>query len=77
MEVKWCKFYVKKHTWGKRFCPAWGEKGTKCDQRNHFMNSEVCDYKNQSNNLVVIPNENQADGYVDRIKESSDFFIYG
>ena len=37
-----CKFCLRKHRWGKKYCPAWLKKCSKCGKDNHFSGSEVC-----------------------------------
>ena len=41
-EPKDCKFCLKKHKWGRSFCPAYGKPCNTCKKPNHFSGSSMC-----------------------------------
>ena len=43
---KECKFCLKKHKWGRNFCPAFGKACMACRKQNHFAGSEICHKRN-------------------------------
>ena len=54
-----CKFCVRIHQWGRKFCPAWGNKCGACGLENHFKESQICKKKRNIRNLNMDSSDNE------------------
>ena len=58
-EPRDCKFCLKKHKWGRNFCPAFGKTCNACKKNNHFEGSSIC---NKSQSGAASVDQENAEG---------------
>ena len=67
-----CKFYHKKHEFGKKIYPAWGKECKSCKIKNHFEGSLVC----KGSKKQKASNKNNSTNFTEGNDYSSDESLF-